>query len=457
MHEGLNYLGLIDDVVHKYPWRFKVSKKRLLHSLATQVIDGRPILLNDGYLIHHPVAHEAMSDENHLLWVLLKDGFVKLFARGGENYSLAETPVKMAHIESFRKLLKSPIWPTLKRDLEKVEKTVRKTNSLVPWTKYDAGSGFLAQANRLKKRLDEGLTSPWSLGLGFQVSKTALEEFLKRFIGRMENDLSGPRDYWEHLAEEVSEDRDYTVERPDKFVLALMRLANEMYHYNQGVMLAASNDEPISVETQTSQAFDDLIAVEDILFSEIPLVSKLNVPMSIVHATPEQLVTLLDPSTKAGAARVRWISARDNQSRDKPGSVEEAKDAGEEYSRRIAEKIGANVRYSKEESVISFVVSAVASAGAVAIGTPSISTGVIGFAGGYLTTKIDDRITGSVTKKFRILKLKKDLKKPFKDDLVSQSQKIIRKIRSRKVPSSLLLNKDAANDLAQKIKKFTPK
>jgi hypothetical protein len=59
LEDGFNYLGTIDDVVVRYPWQFKINKKRLEHSLATQLINGRPIVLNDGYLLQHEVGQEA--------------------------------------------------------------------------------------------------------------------------------------------------------------------------------------------------------------------------------------------------------------------------------------------------------------------------------------------------------------------------------------------------------------
>ena len=100
------------------------------------------------------------------------------------------------------------------------------------------------------------------MGLGSHVKTKVLREFLCRFIERLQQDKSGPRDYWERLAKQFAANPDYTA-KPEKFVLSLMNLVNEMYHYNFGIMLAAETDVSVSVETQTSAAFDDLLVVKD--------------------------------------------------------------------------------------------------------------------------------------------------------------------------------------------------
>ena len=58
---AFSYMGIVDDVVLRYPWNFKITKKRLEHSLAVQIITGSPILINDGYFVLHPIVQEGTS------------------------------------------------------------------------------------------------------------------------------------------------------------------------------------------------------------------------------------------------------------------------------------------------------------------------------------------------------------------------------------------------------------
>jgi hypothetical protein len=69
--------------------------------------------------------------------------------------------------------------------------------------------------------------------------------------------MRAPRTLWENLAVSLADRSDVT-SRPKQFVRALMNLANEIYHYNMGVMLSADLGMTVSVETQASSAFDDL-------------------------------------------------------------------------------------------------------------------------------------------------------------------------------------------------------
>ena len=137
--QGYNYLGIIDDAVDRFPWRFKITPKSLDHSLAIQLLTGRPILLNDGYLIQHPIARESLMQRDGLLWSMIDVGFVHVMARGEiEGYTLPEMPEVMSNrgVKSYQRLVNdeipdAPSWRSLRPHLERLDKRLRDKQQLV--------------------------------------------------------------------------------------------------------------------------------------------------------------------------------------------------------------------------------------------------------------------------------------------------------------------------------------
>ncbi|MDX1475237.1 MAG: hypothetical protein R3309_13780, partial [Reinekea sp.] len=93
---GYSYFGLIDDVVERFPFEFQVDNNRLNFELTTQLIDGKPLFLNDGYLVLHPICKQSIQDKSGLLWDLLTRGFITVLHREGDDYRLDEMPEVMA-------------------------------------------------------------------------------------------------------------------------------------------------------------------------------------------------------------------------------------------------------------------------------------------------------------------------------------------------------------------------
>ena len=308
--QGYNYLGTIDDVAVRHPWRFKLTESALNHSLITQLLDGRPVLLNDGYLVHHPLARQAVLDRNSLLWELMRVGFVRVMSRGGDDYTLAEMPYRMSKVQSFFDLVHDQVkdvrWKELRAALEETDQELRARGHLIQWPAFESGSGFQAFAQRI---LDRD-SSPRSLGMGRHVRHEVLREFLQRYLVKIASDPVGPRDTWEKLAQRMSKQEGKT-EDAKAFVTSLMNFATETYHYNMGVMLSAHYKVPVSVETQTSPAFDDLMVRPDILVDELPYYPRLHAPRVLTTVDPKRLASIVaETGSKLYTHRSAWIVRR---------------------------------------------------------------------------------------------------------------------------------------------------
>lgn len=465
-HQGFNYLGIIDDVVERFPWQFDVTDRRLEHSLVIQLLDGRPILLNDGYLCNHHLAQAAILERRSLLWCLIDAGFVRVLARGGDRFGIHEMPERMQEqVASFKTLVNSqtkgvPDWRIFRARLEELDAILRLRGHLISWPSFDAGSGLLVLAQRLK----EQNSTPWSLGLGFKVRRNAFSSFLERFIERMSTNTAGARTAWEQLAEQYAANPDYT-SRPEVFARGLMNLANEMYHYNFGVMLASEHAEPVSVETQTSPAFDDLLIKDNVVVADLPGLPRLRIPRSILGVPPAKLVQVLESDNSVSEARSRWIELKSwQEAQQNVDSSERLRlnDAAIEYSRRLSAFLGHDVKHQTGENLFEYVVDNMLAPITSTVGTavggyigntagePYIG-GMAGFLTGFVISRLQKRGMDVVTRKFRIELFEKAVLPPR---LVQESQRAVAKIKYRRVPSSLLIDRKLALSISAKMRKF---
>lgn len=449
---GYNYLGTLDDAVARHPWRFKLSGSRLNHSLAVQLIDGRPILLNDGYLVNHPMGRASVMDRSNLLWEMIEAGYVAVMARGGDRYGIHEMPERMAgRIESFRLVVEDRLgdgvaWSDYRARLEEIDARLRSGGGIVRWPGFDAGSGFRALANELvAKRSTSG-----SLGLGRSVGDHAFQEFLKEFMERMDKDTEGARSQWEALARTYANDPDVTG-NGKAFVRSLMNLANEMYHYNFGIMLSLDLDVPVSVETQVSEAFDDLLVTPDVLVEEIPSLPRLHVPKVVTTAPPRKLVQILEGHREVAKAREDWLLLRRAAEREgtrlPDARRKELEAAGRRYAAELSGHLGVDVSYEKTEGLMGAVLGE-------AVGQAIDMTG-LGFAAGvfsaYLLSRLPDGGLGVVTRKFRVTVLKNQIYPP---ELLRRSNRVVERIKRRFVPSAIEIHRDRAIEIGRSIRRF---
>ncbi len=479
---GFNYLGTIDDVAVRFPWRFKLTESALNQSLLTQVIDGRPVLLNDGYLVQHAIARQAVTDRQSLLWELMRVGFVRVMSRGGNRYGLAEMPERMSKIDSFFDLVHDQVpgvtWKTLRMHLEDADRTLRRHGHLLDWPAFESASGFQAFAQRL---LDRG-SHPRSLGMGRHVRPEVLRDFLQRFIEQVERDPVGPRDRWEKLARRLSR-RPGVADDPAAFLRALMNFATETYHYNMGVMLSAHHGVPVSVETQTSAAFDDLLVRPQVLVDELPVVPRLQVPRALLGVDPAHLARIVgDPDTPLYRARSAWIAQRQAwQAAHAPGHPAppgaeqrramraELQEAGQAYARALTALLGRRVKYEHSEGLFHTVVgramdeggglltaaAGLSAAGAAATaGLPPVAAAGLGMATGYVVSQGQKKLLGGVVRKFRVRLLQAQLMPP---EWLQRSRQVVAQINARRTPSSIDIDPQAVGDIVRQLRPYVPR
>jgi hypothetical protein len=478
--EGFNYLGTIDDVAVRFPWRFKLTESALNHALLTQLIDGRPVLLNDGYLVQHKLAREAVMDQQSLLWELMRVGFVRVMARGGDLYTLDEMPAQMSKIRSFFDLIHDQVagvkWLDLRKALAEVDGRLRAQNHLVNWPAFESGSGFRLFAQRM---LDQQ-SQPRSLGLGRHIRSAILAEFLKRFVEKVSEDPVGPRDTWEHLAKRMSREDGKTSDA-NAFVNGLMNLATETYHYNMGIMLTAQYGVPVSVETQTSPAFDDLLIRPDIVADEIITVPRLRAPRVLTTVDPRRLASIVaERDSAVFRARSAWMARRNAweqrhaQGRTvdaarKQAELADLKEAGKAYASALTALVGKHLKYEHTEGMFNTIIGAVASEGsnklakatglaaaaaAATVGLPPLGVAVAGVAAGYVVSHSQKKLLGGVVRKFRVKVFEHQVIPP---EWIERSRRVVAQIIARRSPSSIDIDSSVAAAFATQLKPYVPR
>ncbi|MEJ8856774.1 hypothetical protein WKW79_19525 [Variovorax robiniae] len=468
-NDSYTYMGLLDDSVVRYPWRFKVDVGVLNYLLTVELIHGKPVLLNDGYLVNNEIARAELLKRDGLLWELVRNGFVRVMARGGDQFKLHDMPLRMAeHIPTFKALVEDRIpgvqWTEFREALSGLDKQLRDAGLLVPWPSLDAGSGFLALVENLRERG----ASPHALGIGRHVGKTTFASFLDEVADILSKDTRGARTTWELTAIKYADDPDQT-NAPKLFKDALMNLANEMYHYNMGILLTAEHGSSVSVQTQTSAAFDDLLIPPSLKFlvSDIPQLPRLSVPLAITQADPIRLASLVVPGSSVADSRTRWLKLRNEWEASLPVHrthiAKEVRDAGEEYARRLSEFVGTQVKFKETEELVEFVVGdmakyAVAAGAGLALSAAGMAPAAVaagslgGLAIGYAITRGRKRYLGSVFKKFRVYALEKTFTLP--PAVAKASEHAMRTIKRRQVPSTIQITPSVVTALAPRLKRF---
>ena len=464
-NDAYTYMGLLDDSVTRFPWRFKLDAARLNHLLAVELVDGKPLLLNDGYLVNNDFIRASLQKRDGLVWELMRNGFIRVMSRGGDAFGLHELPERMApQIPSFGQVVGDRNWPAIRESLRQFDSELRASNGLIPWPSFDAGSGFLALIENLRER---GV-SAHALGLGRHVRTTALRSLLDEVAGALAQDSRAARTTWERAVHRHADDPDCTNDKR-LFVTSLMNLANEMYHYNMGILLAADFQANVSVQTQCSAAFDDLLIPPSLRFliEDVPTFPRLHVPLAITQVDPIRLASIVRPGSAIHDARARWVGLRaaweDALPGDRASRTAELRDSGDEYAKRLSEFVGGQVKFKESEELVEFLIGDVAKAGAAAAagaaiaaaGGPAalISAGTIGaLALGYVVTRARKRVLGGVFKKVRIQVIDRSLK--ISPRMAALSDQALRVIKRRQVPSTIQIAPSVVTAMGNRLRRF---
>jgi hypothetical protein len=228
-----DYVGLLDDKVNQYEDAHRITLEKLNEYLLKAVLFGHPLLINDGYLLLHEAGRKALTDEDAspLLHLLRNsEGFVSIATRNGGR--LDDLPGKAAEqgIGDYPELIRSEFWKkTLRQRLESLS-----SSSAISWTHWpnkNTDLGFM----RLFEEVGEASGALGIPRLRDDEWRSFCANVRRRF---KEEQPIGARTAFENSVKECFPARDLRQQ--------LMRLGNEIYHYNQAALLS-TDEKPVGV------------------------------------------------------------------------------------------------------------------------------------------------------------------------------------------------------------------
>ncbi len=275
------YFGLLDDFAERHRDAAITSLGALNNHLLTAALFEGPLLINDGYLLNHPVLQAAVVDaDSSPLRALVEAGFVKILTRNDRSLGTLAEDMADAGIESAKRLLGQDTYgrqlqPALNQWAERLE-VAEPESAFRDWPRAHVSQLFARLAATALDRAIDG-TAAGS-------SRENLMSFQKLF------GIGGPsanRTNWEEAADSMREQGKISHEVHN----ALMLMGNEAYQHAWGCALAEGGKD-VAVLTRA------------------PLYLDLDRPVGRLDPeNPPQGVTVLGPDIAVAGKRVgrKWV------------------------------------------------------------------------------------------------------------------------------------------------------
>jgi len=345
------------------------------------------MLLNDGYLILNQACFDSLSDPNSPLRVLINQDYIRVLSRN-DAHSLSKAANDSAEegIPSYKKLTNDPKrWTAAQKVLDGVQDDLK--DRFCGWPTVNLTKSYL----RLIHRLAE---IPFQQR-GLNVPDAVFRRVVNSFDHDLSQDAGRPRSRWEQIVKKLAQS-DF---------IALMQLANEVYHHNFGIALAARPPADLpagsefAVQTRISQPFLDLYKTHKPKMStpeSIP--PQLELPGGVDYSQGSSLAPLFLKEQLLGKARANYLGVRTRYLAGK-ANAETMADATDEYQRRLNEHLD---KCPHEKTATHLASAAVASvpvvlavAGTVALPVPTILVAAVAFVAAEFGVPI-------VTEKWRV-------------------------------------------------------
>lgn len=220
-----SYVGLLDDFAARHSDTAIASVDDLNRNLVLAVLFSDPLLINDGYVLHHPAIEQALlQPDKSPLKALVEVGFVKILSRNSNALgSLVDVMADAGIVSAQQRKLDEGFQKTYQPFLQRWsgELSTGAFDAFLPWPKIHIDQVFRSVAGTVMAT--ESFLS--------DVGDGAVKAFRARLDGS-----SFRRTEWE-LAGNALRDGDQVSPAAHS---ALMRAANETYQYAWGCALTAS-------------------------------------------------------------------------------------------------------------------------------------------------------------------------------------------------------------------------
>lgn len=232
-----DYAGILDDVVFRHPWDEPLSAAALDALLLERFLFAGPTIVNDGYLVSHPMLLAALRDESSLLNRLIATGFVRI-AAARRSISASIAARAASGVATHGRLVADPGWPALAALLDRIARGAAAGGAIVPWPSRDLTPGFV----RLVRHWASG---PAIESTSDERDRMGTRAVVTQFLDRMAHLAMAPRTQWEAL---VIAARD-AGQLSDGAGQDLLGIANQIYHLNFAAALTLDAATPLTVTT----------------------------------------------------------------------------------------------------------------------------------------------------------------------------------------------------------------
>jgi hypothetical protein len=241
------YSGLLDDATNYPEWPGGGPKPETLNALLRRTaLFEPPVLLNDGYLLHHEWSRNELLNPQSLLRKLISADQIIVLTRQAEG-RLDLVPVEMAPwVESYRALVGKVGWPEFEQEL-KLLSTKERNFKWTPWFKPSNACGFELLIHGLNERVAR---QPELIDLPTSAWDRTFEHFMRQ---RISEPRRGARDTWQ---------KSVALTAAREHQAALLNLGNEAYHYNMALLFSGEANQSVAVQTRVSAAFAPSLTTE---------------------------------------------------------------------------------------------------------------------------------------------------------------------------------------------------
>jgi hypothetical protein len=222
------YFGLLDDFAERHRDAHVASLSNLNNHLLTAALFDGPLLVNDGYLLNHPVLRQAVIDPNSSpLCRLVESGFVKILTRNERQLGVLADEMAAVGIGSAQRLLRQR---TYRRNLKP---------ALDHWTeRLKVGGPEVSFRNWPRANISQLFTGLATTALDQAIDRTPKGDAQKTLVAFQKVfRAEGPnanRTAWEKAADHQREEG----KLPANAHKALMLMGNEAYQYAWGCALS---------------------------------------------------------------------------------------------------------------------------------------------------------------------------------------------------------------------------
>ena len=250
----VKYVGRFDDFGQRNGLS-NISLDGFNRYLVQAAVVGQPLLINDGYILNHPVVRTALiTPTASPLRSFVRAGLVKILMRTSGNLALAVERMADEGSKSFQNLATDK---KIKTNIEEIKRWTDEMAALdeyelskcrfVDWPEFQIDAAYYKMMRSLEDHY---------LGSSTIATKENKIRVFGELNSQMEAGTRSPRDRFEKIVARLANQDKISYDAQKE----LLTIANQAYHYNWSACLNGSKQQfSVVVETEDSERFSHIL------------------------------------------------------------------------------------------------------------------------------------------------------------------------------------------------------